>query len=181
MRKLLDDRLVKIIDRMGDTPYEYYKFENTPMTTLTVESVEPVSTGANTSIYLSGEIEPYTKLYVSGLDLGLKAHTSGRNVIQFHFPNMIEEDFEIYFYFDDIPEGVWQLHYAIYFDDDFPQYFLYNNEDGSQPTGFNLAGYGNRDGVEYSIYTVDKYNPGTEESLRIQKINGIMYITAASI
>ncbi|MBO5811325.1 MAG: hypothetical protein J6R32_10945 [Bacteroidales bacterium] len=176
MRKLLDDRLVKIIDKMSDSPYEYYTFETTPMTELVIDRVE--TTGNRAQIHLKGEIEPYTKFYNYTLDLGLRP-VAGSNVVEIYLPKMIEKDFEIQFYFD-LPEGINRIQYLFFFEENEGQYFLYDNEAESQPTGINLTGIFLANGKEYNTFMIEKESPSQEENIRFAKINDIVYLRAFS-
>lgn len=178
MRKLLDDRLIKLIDNMSENPYEYYRFEGTRMTTLDVESVETASTGASAQVYLEGEIEPYTTFNNSDLDLGLTAHASGMNTVSFYFPKLIKEDFEINFYLQ-FPEGMEKIQCSFYFEGEHDQYFLYNDGDNDS-YGIKLTGFGSRNDKQYTIFTLSKDNLSQEENFTIRQINGIVYYSIAA-
>lgn len=175
MRKLLDDRFIKLIDNMGENPYEYYAFEETPMTKLTVDRVETVYTGAGAYIYLEGEIEPYTRFYNSDLDLeitGADARTIG-----IVLPKMIDEDFEIYFFFA-LPEGIEHLTYVFYIDEAKEQYYLTSNgDDGIYEV--KLTNSSNRDGKDYNTFSIEKRLPSTEENISFKKVNGIVYLNVS--
>ena len=174
MRKLLDDRLVKLIDKMGENPYEYYRFEETPMTKLTVDRVENVS-NARANVYLEGEIEPYTKF--SNSDLELEITGEDARTIGIFLPKMIDENFDIHFYFM-LPEGIEHLSYIFYIEEAEQQYYLTSNGDDSE-YAIKLTRSSISDGKVYEHFSIEKRNPSTEENITIKKINGIVYVDAA--